>query len=253
MKEVKIKDIVVGSGIPKVCVPIVGKTEDEILNEAAYISTLDIDIVEWRVDYFTAWNDVQKVVGIAKKLRTIFRQTPLLFTLRTKPEGGNNFCSEEQYIMVNKQVIQSKLIDLIDIEFYFPKKITAELIEMANEYDVKVILSHHDFGKTPPQQEIIRQLQQMQEQEADICKIAVMPQTNEDVLTLLQATNEMNTRYATQPIVTISMGTLGCVSRICGELIGSAITFSSSIGTSALGQLPVSELRPILELLHDKK
>ena len=66
----------------------------------------------------------------------------------------------------------------------------------------------------------------MQMRQADICKIAVMPQDATDVLTLLSATNEMYTHYASVPIVTMSMGQLGMISRVTGQLFGSALTLA---------------------------
>mgnify|MGYP002231440565 CR=1 FL=1 len=44
---------------------------------------------------------------------------------------------------------------------------------------------------------------------ADIPKIAVMPQNKKDVLTLLAATEEMATNYADRPIITMSMAGTG--------------------------------------------
>ena len=65
----------------------------------------------------------------------------------------------------------------------------------------------------------------MQELGADIPKIAVMPQNKQDVLTLLAATEEMNRNHADRPIITMSMAGTGVVSRLCGEVFGSALTF----------------------------
>jgi len=92
--------------------------------------------------------------------------------------------------------------------------------------------------------------------EVDIPKIAVMPTCVEDVLILLSATNEMYTKYADRPIITMSMGPLGVVSRLSGEIFGSAMTFGAVGKVSAPGQIPVRELATTLDILHksrDKK
>ena len=52
-------------------------------------------------------------------------------------------------------------------------------------------MSNHDFHKTPEAEEIIARLRKMQSFDADIPKIALMPQSTSDVLTLLAATLEM--------------------------------------------------------------
>lgn len=54
----------------------------------------------------------------------------------------------------------------------------------------KVIGSNHDFDKTPAKSDIVFRLRKMQDMEADIPKIAVMPKSRKDVLTLLAATEE---------------------------------------------------------------
>ena len=109
-------------------------------------------------------------------------------------------------------------------------------------------MCNHDFDATPSQEEIVRRLSLMEEKNADICKIAVMPNSNQDVLTLLQATAEMKSK-ATRPLITMSMGALGMVSRVSGEVFGSSATFGAAKKASAPGQVPVSVLRDMLENL----
>ena len=90
----------------------------------------------------------------------------------------------------------------------------------------------------------------MQELHADILKIAVMPKNRQDVLTLLAATEEMERKDAKSPLVTMSMGGLGVISRCAGESFGSSITFGAAEKASAPGQLEVSELKKILDTIH---
>ncbi len=85
----------------------------------------------------------------------------------------------------------------------------------------------------------------------DIAKIAVMPKSSADVLALLGATEEMKQLFPNCPVITMSMGRLGMVSRLCGETFGSALTFGSAARASAPGQVPALELRRTLELLHN--
>ena len=91
----------------------------------------------------------------------------------------------------------------------------------------------------------------MQEYGADIPKIAVMPKSVDDVITLLDATNTMKTQYGDRPLITMSMGGTGVISRLAGEVFGSAFTFGAGKEASAPGQIPVAELRKVLEILHE--
>ena len=86
----------------------------------------------------------------------------------------------------------------------------------------------------------------------DITKIAYMPVTAEDVLTLLRATNYAVT-HLSKPIISMSMGPLGLVTRISGETFGSCMTFGKTGTGSAPGQLEYHDLKTILQILHNNK
>lgn len=247
MNPVKVRNVCIGEGMPKICVPIVGKTREEILETAKEILNSPADLVEWRVDWFESVLEMQKVVALSKELRDIFGDMPILFTFRTKAEGGARELNAKPYAMLGKMMIASGNIDLVDVEVFTAEAEVASLIEAAHKHGVKVVGSNHDFAKTPDKEEIIRRLFYMQSLGVDIPKIAVMPQCKKDVLTLLSATEEMASEHATCPIVTMSMGRLGAVSRVAGETFGSAITFGALQKASAPGQIPVEELKKMLE------
>lgn len=124
------------------------------------------------------------------------------------------------------------------------------IISKAHDFNVKVVSSNHDFDKTPEKEELIRRLCKMQELNADIPKIAVMPTCRRDVLMLLDATLEMTESYADRPIITMSMAGTGVISRLAGEAFGSALTFGAATKASAPGQIPVNELKQVLDILH---
>ena len=77
-----------------------------------------------------------------------------------------------------------------------------------------------------------------------------MPNDKKDVLKLLAATEEMANEYADRPIITMSMAGTGVISRLCGEVFGSAVTFGSAKKASAPGQIDVEDLNQVLNLLH---
>lgn len=250
MNPVIVRNVKIGEGIPKICVPIVGTTLEEILNEARYLKNIPKDLVEWRADYFQDVFDFEKVKDVLVELRKALCETPLLFTFRTEGEGGEKAIDNGTYLSLNKTAAETGDVDLIDVEICSNEDIVRDIIKYANENHVKVIASNHDFEKTPDKEEIISRLQRMQEMGADILKIAVMPQSRSDVLTLLSATEEMVRIYAEKPVVTMSMSGMGLVSRMAGEVFGSAITFGSARKASAPGQIPSGELSQILNVLH---
>ena len=250
MKTVQIRNTILGVGRPKICVPIVGKTEEEILNAAWQIISCPIDVVEWRADWYEQVFQPEKVLDIARQLRIILQDTPLLFTFRTAKEGGEKEIDHEMYETLNRIVAESGYVDLIDVEIFSNESLVRRIIAHAHEHQVKVIGSNHDFHKTPDQKELVRRLCYMQELDADLPKIAVMPSCRQDVLTLLSATLEMQEQHADRPIITMSMAGTGVISRLAGECFGSALTFGAVGQTSAPGQIPVTELLQVLDIIH---
>ena len=250
MNPVIVRNLKIGEGIPKICVPIVGTTKEEIVDEAKEILSLPAELVEWRADWFDDVFDFEQVKSVLSSLREILGETPILFTFRTAKEGGEREIEDSTYIALNKMAIESEKVDLVDVELFAGDKVVEEVLNIAHQNHVKVIASNHDFEKTPSKEEIILRLQKMQEMGADILKIAVMPRSSKDVITLLSATEEMNVDYAKRPLVTMAMSKKGLISRIAGEAFGSAITFGAAKKSSAPGQIQAEELRKVLGILH---
>lgn len=247
---VSIRGINIGTGMPKICVSLIGKDNNELNQEIEHLKNMKVDIAEWRMDHYREIEKIEKVEEALRVIRTEWGDKPLLATFRSKKEGGEQEVSQEYYIKLNKSVIDTGMADLVDVELFSEEKTVKKLMEYAHQKNVKVIMSNHDFDKTPNKEEIVDRLCKMQQMDADILKIAVMPQNTEDVLTLLGATNEMVTKHANRPVVTMAMGKLGLVSRLSGEIFGSAITFGAAQIASAPGQISAKELRNILEVMH---
>nr|WP_317282430.1 type I 3-dehydroquinate dehydratase [uncultured Sellimonas sp.] len=247
MHKIKVRNVEIGEGVPKICVPILEKTEEKIEKFAQKAVENCADLAEWRVDGFSEWKDQDKVKQILAKLRKILGEIPLLFTFRTKEEGGESEITPAQYVLLNQIAITSGKIDLVDVEFFMEEEVRTKLLETADRYGVKTVFSSHDFKKTPSGQELLERLHAMEEEGADIAKIAVMPKKKEDVIRLLNVTWEA--RKMKIPVITMSMGKLGSVSRVCGELFGSCITFGTAGKESAPGQIESAALKQILQIL----
>ena len=250
MNTIKVRDIEIGAGAPKIIVPIVGVTKEDILNEAKTFDSIPVDVVEWRVDWFEHVFEFDKVEDVLKELRTVLGNIPLLLTFRTKKEGGEKAIDTKDYKDLNLRAAKTGYVDFIDVEIFTGDDAVKEIIDGAHAAGVKVIASNHDFFKTPAKSDIIYRLRKMQDMGADIPKIAVMPQSRRDVLTLLSATEEMVTDYADRPIITMSMAGTGVISRLCGEVFGSSMTFGAAKKASAPGQMGVNDLNTVLDLLH---
>lgn len=249
MKIIKVKNLKIGEGRPKIIVPIVERTKGKIIEKAiSFKNNLKIDMVEWRADFYNDIFNRDELSFTLGKLRETIPDTPILFTFRTEEEGGEKGISTNEYIELNKLAADSKNADLIDVEIF--NEAAGENIKNIHDAGALSVGSYHDFLKTPSKMDIVKIFCKMQDMGADILKAAVMPENTEDVLTLLSASNEMYTKFADRPIVAISMSQLGVISRISGEVFGSSMTFGSSVRISAPGQIPVEQLYNSLNMLH---
>ena len=207
------------------------------------------DFVEWRADFYQNIENPQVRFQAMAYLRDQLGDTPILFTLRTDSEGGMAGMETEEYIAMNLDVIETGLMDLIDVELSKGDDTMTTLVEAAHRAGMKIIASRHSTTSTPSKETIVSRLCQMQHLGADIAKYAVMPQNERDVLTLLDATLTMREEHKETPVITMSMGRQGIISRVCGSVFGSAITFGTAGKASAPGQLPADLLSSFINSL----
>lgn len=250
MSSITIRGCCIGAGRPKVILPIVASTADGILSEAVRLAAQKADCIEWRADWFPGALDPAALGQVLSGLRAALEEKLLLVTFRTKAEGGEAALTPQQYASFCEAVCASGCADLLDIEFFPNREHLSALIEQAHRAGTAVVCSSHDFHKTPPRAEMVARLTAMQQVGADLPKLAVMPCSPSDVLELLAATAEMAECHPETPVITMSMGALGAVSRLCGEAFGSAMTFANPGQASAPGQVALDVVNEVLESLR---
>ena len=246
MKICRVRQLTIGEGKPKICVPVVETTTEKIIQQIQELQ--NCDLIELRIDFYENIHDLKQVHELLLQVR---QQTnlPLLLTYRSLKEGGHIQLSDQEYLSLVQTACQSGCIDIVDIELESGNMLVYQLVEIAHQNHVKVLMSYHDFEKTPTVMEMKERLEKMEIMGADICKIAVMPFSYKDVIQLLNTTMEMSQRL-TRPLVTMSMGKIGKITRIVGELVGSSITFASVGQSSAPGQLTLEDMQTLLEVIH---
>ncbi|SFI78674.1 type I 3-dehydroquinate dehydratase [Thermoflavimicrobium dichotomicum] len=249
-KVVLVRGKVIGGNQPLICTPLVGSDVDQIMAELEKIRRKEPDIIEWRADFFSDLDDSQKVIETASKIRELVGQIPILFTIRSQKEGGQPIALEEKdKIRLISDVCKSNQVDLIDYEMDNEPENIHVLRQVSREYGVSLILSYHNFYSTPDDSSLVEKLLQAESYGADIAKIAVMPTSQEDVLVLLKATQEAQKRLKI-PMVTMSMGRLGAITRMFGWVFGSNITFAIGEKSSAPGQIPIEDLRSVIQTIQ---
>jgi 3-dehydroquinate dehydratase-1 len=251
LRTVTIRDVVIGEGRLKTIVPITGATADEAIAQARTIgASAQTDVVEFRVDFLDIALEAGKVATLGPTIAEQLHGKPLIVTFRTKAEGGNKAIADQDYAVLYETLLKAHFADLIDVEMFRSEPVVRRLVAAAHEAGAFVVMSSHDFSATPPAAELVVRLRRQQELGADVLKLAMMPRDPGDVLELLRATWEMASRYAERPMMTMSMGGTGVVSRLAGEIFGSAMSFGMIGRASAPGQVEVDRLAGVVNLIH---
>ena len=232
-----------------ICIPIVAKDDDEIISQAKKIveknKSARIDIAEFRADYYSGLNNYGMLENLLSRIHIILNNAGirLLFTIRSHEEGGEKLSFTSPTVNeINLYVAKNELSDYIDVEHFSEKDSANRVITAAKEHNIIIILSSHDFEKTPSFDEMVERYKDMKERHADIIKLAVMPQNEQDVDNLLEAVSLTYQTYPDIQIVGISMGKLGRRTRTEGYKYGSYLTFAIIDKASAPGQVSVDEL-----------
>lgn len=246
-----IRGTVIGQGAPKTIVPTTGANAEQVLAQARAIgANPDVDVIEFRIDYLDFATDPTRIADLGKQVAEAAGHKPMILTFRTKAEGGAKSISDGDYGKLYEALIQQNFADLIDVEMFRDRKIVEQVVTAAHKAGAKIVMSSHDFQATPSTEEIVARLRKQDELGADILKIAVMPKNPGDVVKLLNATEQVRASYSLKPQLTMSMGGLGAISRLSGEVFGSDLTFGMIGVPSAPGQVDVKQLRQVLEVIH---
>ncbi len=235
---------------PLVCAPLVGRDEATLRTELDAVLAKAPDLVEWRVDFFEGIGQVQRVVSLGREIRERAGPVPIVFTRRSTREGGTPIAiDEDQVFELYAAACRCGCVDLIDVELSSQPRHWQAGLALVRETGVRMIGSFHDFARTPAKDELVAKFAAMQHGGADIAKVAVMPQHPRDVLTLLDATLEARETLEI-PLISMSMGGYGVLSRLFGWMYGSTVSFAVGDKASAPGQVPIADLQAVVEVLR---
>ena len=227
-------------GLAKVCVSIAESELPRALALAQESAAL-ADLVEIRLDAL-----------VAPDFAPFLAQLPgsqLLFTCRPEWEGGGYRGSEEDRVALLAATAAAGA-GFVDIELRTAEPLRTSLIKGAQAGGAQVIVSWHDFKTTASPQALLSILQEQYRSGADWGKIVTTPRDYCDVLRVL-ALQETAAEIGF-PLCAFCMGRIGMISRVATLGLGGAMTYAAPDGgqSAAPGQLPISDLRRIQELLH---
>ena len=249
-KVIDVRGRKLGGETPLICTPLVGRTRERVLAEAASVVAKKPDVIEWRVDFFDGIGDTAAVLDTGRALRAAAGDTPIIFTRRSIKEGGEPIAiGDEDVVRLYDAVGATGLVDFLDFEMSNDAGQVQRVLESARRHGTRVILSYHNFGYTPGLDFLVQRFLEAERLGGDVAKVAVMPRDRADVLTLFAATSQAEAK-ARIPLISMSMGPLGSVTRMIGGVFGSALSFAVGEGSSAPGQIPIADLNTVFAVLR---
>lgn len=228
MMDVQVREVRFDAGKPKICVPILGKTFDEIIEQASEAKKI-AEVIEWRADYYENLLDEEKLNQTLLALRDEIRNIPLIFNLRNERAGGTLDLPLNNYRQINEFVASSRAIDLVDIEVSIVDTFSEAFIKRMQDQDVRVIISYYDFDQIPEDAVLLFRLNLIEHWGADLAKIVGTPKNEADVLRQMKTIMKAQT-FVTLPIISVSLGRLGKFSQVGGSLDGSCMTYGCLTG-----------------------
>ncbi|ENU30022.1 catabolic 3-dehydroquinate dehydratase [Acinetobacter sp. CIP-A165] len=234
----------------KTIVPITAKTKEQAIAQAKVIAAnQDADLAEFRIDLLDFAADTKQVIALGHELKKVLGNKPVIATIRTHNEGGQLTISDADYGKTYQAYLKQPFMDMLDVEMFRDQQIVKNTVQLAHDKKVLIVMSNHDFKKTPSEDEIVKRLLKQDELGADILKIAVMPQNKQDVFTLMNATLKVS-QLSNKPLLTMSMGKLGTISRIATANMGGSFSFGMIGEASAPGQIDVTQLKQLLKTVQ---
>ncbi len=218
------------------CIPIIAKDTDEALKKITEANTL-ADILEIRLDMMDTF-DLRAIIQASHR--------PILATYRSKKEGGKG--SEDPETRTDHAITAiQEGADLVDVELSLPPKWRERIFHEKGRSDI--VISTHRKNGTPSRPDLEKILIDSAATGADFVKIVTRAETWADNLRVLELIPKAQDRGI--KITAFCMGPMGRISRIFSNLMGSHLTFTSlEVGQeSASGQIPVMEMKKILEML----
>ncbi len=244
----RVRNLEFGGKKPLFCVPIVPRDAPELVAQAEVAHKLKPELIEWRADFFST-PTVSSLLEAARLIRNTAPTEAVIFTLRAKNEGGAKEISQLERRVLIEALLRSSMVDIVDLELSNDDEFLQYLMQVARQCGIPVILAFHDFQHTLENDVLLSKIESMRSHGANIAKIAVMPETAEDVLRLLQVTACARRLHPNLPLITMSMGALGSITRVAGFQFGSDMSFALGQSGSAPGQIPMEDARIITEML----
>ncbi|MCK5604160.1 type I 3-dehydroquinate dehydratase [Candidatus Pacearchaeota archaeon] len=227
----------------KICVPIQERTQKKVIQKLQFL--------KGKVELAEIWLDHIEDLDISSLLKN--KPLPVLCVCKKADDKGRFKGSYPEMIKILKESSESGA-DYIDIPHsalkHLKKSEFRDLAYLQAGLSSEIIISYHNFKKTPSHQMLLKKAKEMRKAGADIVKIATMANSLEDAFTIISLAQLLQEEKI--PNILIAMGQKGILSRVLTPFLGGTIMFAplTKKGVTASGQLTVGELKKAWSLIE---
>lgn len=230
---------------PILCISIMEKTQEEVIQLAKQMSKTSTDMVEWRVDFFQEKDSLKKLKECLVELRNQLINKQLLLTMRVQIEGGHQVWDQEKLRLYLQFLMKhTYLYDGVDIERSTLMRISImerdNFISQLKKNHKFLIGSYHCFSGMEEADTILNRCNEIGKLPVDIVKVAYLPKSIKDVERFVDISTRVKLPEETKKVM-IAMSDLGRELRIRPEITGSAIAYCSFQQETTLGQISMEE------------
>lgn len=221
---------------PRICVSVTASSPTQVINAIHGLQLHEPDLLELRFDYMESTEDLQRIRDVT--------DLPLIATNRRRDQGGLSSLAEKDRVATLHEACDAGF-DYVDLELT-----TSSIADIADEVKARgarLIISYHDFDRTPQRKALDQILHEEMNLGADICKIVGTSRSPLDNLTYLSFIGDS----PGVNLVCFGMGEAGVMSRVFSPLFGGAFTYASQGAgiESAPGQLTIADIKEIYRIL----
>jgi 3-dehydroquinate dehydratase I len=223
--------------LTRFCVSIRSSTPEDLKNQIMRAFSYGADFVEIRFDFLMPVH-MEESLKVVESIRN-----RAVFTLRSVQQNGKFIGKNEDRILWLKRLALTQPM-FLDIELHTLHD-NDELVDFFTEQKTRMLVSWHDFEKTPTSNELIDLLGEMRIY-SNYVKLVTTARNVEDcirVLDLYKDVTELN-------LISFAMGDLGILSRILCTIYGNApFTYAALEEPFVSGQLTIQQMRKLYDMI----
>ncbi|MFO8110095.1 MAG: type I 3-dehydroquinate dehydratase [Thermoplasmata archaeon] len=215
----------------KICACISGKTAERCTET---LKRMDTEMIEHRMDFMDSIEDLEGIYGST--------EADIIATNRRVDEGGFFNGTEDERIGYLTKAVDAGC-HYVDVELETEELLKAKVMEYAKDNGCKVILSKHDFNKTPLLEDLIEIMERQKMEGADIGKIVTYANNSHDCYMIFDLL--IHAEKEGFELVAFAMGDLGRNTRVLAPMYGAPFMYACVADVVADGQFDVETLRNI--------